>query len=234
MKEIPLLTANDIECRIQSVNDKGAVLLLYKTARADMRILDEVVGSMNWQRQHEVVNGNLFCTISIYDPDKGQWVSKQDCGVPSNTQGEKGEASDAFKRAGFSWGIGRELYDSPFIWISGKVGKYDRFHVTDIQYDREKREFTRLTIFDDKGKERYRLGTKTDRPQKDDSTEEERRKKGIEAIEQMARKLPGFDLYEYMGVMTGERSLSRLSVKQLESVYKKLKQQSEHSHEVRL
>lgn len=234
MKEIPLLTANDIECRIQSVNDKGAVLLLYKTARADMRILDEVVGSMNWQRHHEVVNGNLFCTISIYDPDKGQWVSKQDCGVPSNTQGEKGEASDAFKRAGFSWGIGRELYDSPFIWISGKVGKYDRFHVTEIQYDREKREFTRLAICDDKGKERYRLGTKTDHPQKDDSTEEERRKKGIEAIEQMARKLPGFDLYEYMGVMTGERSLSRLSVKQLESVYKKLKQQSEHPHEVRL
>ena len=220
MKEIPLLTKEDIECRIQSVNDKGAVLLLYKTARADMRILDEVFGAMNWQRQHEVVNGNLFCTISIYDPNKGQWVSKQDCGVPSNTQGEKGEASDAFKRAGFSWGIGRELYD--------------RFHVTDIQYDREKREFTRLTICDDKGKERYRLGTKTDRPQKDDSTEEERRKKGIEAIEQMARKLPGFDLYEYMGVMTGERSLSRLSVKQLESVYKKLKQQSEHSHEVRL
>lgn len=177
MKEIPLLTKEDIECRIQSVNDKGAVLLLYKTARADMRILDEVFGAMNWQRQHEVVNGNLFCTISIYDPDKGQWVSKQDCGVPSNTQGEKGEASDAFKRAGFSWGIGRELYDSPFIWISGKVGKYDRFHVTDIQYDREKREFTRLTICDDKGKERYRLGTKTDRPQKDDSTEEERRKK---------------------------------------------------------
>lgn len=234
MKEIPLLSVEDIECRIQSVNDKGAVLLLYKTARADMRILDEVVGAMNWQRHHEVINGNLFCTISIYDADKGQWVSKQDCGVPSNTQGEKGEASDAFKRAGFSWGIGRELYDSPFIWISGKVGKYDRFHVTDIQYDREKREFTRLTICDDKGKERYRLGTKTDRPQKDDSTEEERRKKGIEAIEQMARKLPGFDLYEYMGVMTGERSLSRLSVKQLESVYKKLKQQSEHSHEVRL
>lgn len=234
MKEIPLLSVEDIECRIQSVNDKGAVLLLYKTARADMRILDEVVGSMNWQRHHEVVNGNLFCTISIYDHDKGQWVSKQDCGVPSNTQGEKGEASDAFKRAGFSWGIGRELYDSPFIWIAGKVGKHDRFHVTDIQYDREKREFTRLTICDDKGKERYRLGTKTDHPQKDDSTEEERRKKGIEAIEQMARKLPGFDLYEYMGVMTGERSLSRLSVKQLESVYKKLKQQSEHSHEVRL
>lgn len=234
MKEIPLLTANDVECRIKKITNEGAVLLLYKTARVDMRILDEVYGSMNWQRHHEVINNNLFCTISVWDSEKSQWVSKQDVGTESNAEAEKGQASDAFKRAGFAWGIGRELYDSPFIWISGKVDKYDRFHVTDIQYDREKQEFTRLVIFDDKGKERYRLGTKTDRPQKDDSTEEERRKKGIEAIEQMARKLPGFDLYEYMGVMTGERSLSRLSVKQLESVYKKLKQQSEHSHEVRL
>lgn len=220
MKEIPLLTKEDIECRIQSVNDKGAVLLLYKTARADMRILDEVFGTMNWQRHHEVVNGNLFCTISIYDPDKGQWVSKQDCGVPSNTQGEKGEASDAFKRAGFSWGIGRELYDSPFIWISGKVGKYDRFHVTDIQYDREKREFTRLTICDDKSKERYRLGTQTDRPQSAD----DRRQKGITAIAELVKKhkaeQPFIDwLKDTMKVDT----LDGLTVEQLGAVYKGFK-----------
>lgn len=234
MKEIPLLTATDIECRIQQITNKGAVLLLYKTARVDMRILDEVYGSMNWQRHHEVINNNLFCTISVWDSEKSQWVSKQDVGTESNAEAEKGQASDAFKRAGFAWGIGRELYDAPFIFIQAPIDKYDRFTVKEIKYDKEKREFTSLVIVDKKGKERYRLGTKTDRPQKDDSTEEERRKKGIEAIEQMARKLPGFDLYEYMGVMTGERSLSRLSVKQLESVYKKLKQQSEHSHEVRL
>lgn len=224
MKEIPLLTKEDIECRIQSVNDKGAVLLLYKTARADMRILDEVFGAMNWQRHHEVVNGNLFCTISIYDPDKGQWVSKQDCGVPSNTQGEKGEASDAFKRAGFSWGIGRELYDSPFIWISGKVGKYDRFHVTDIQYDREKREFTRLTIFDDKGKERYRLGTKTDRPKAKESTDEERRQKGIAAITELVKKNKAEQPFAdwFKDTMKVE-SLDGLTVEQLGAVYKGFK-----------
>lgn len=221
MKEIPLLTANDIECRIQSVNDKGAVLLLYKTARADMRILDEVVGSMNWQRQHEVVNGNLFCTISIYDPDKGQWVSKQDCGVPSNTQGEKGEASDAFKRAGFSWGIGRELYDSPFIWISGKVGKYDRFHVTDIQYDREKREFTRLVIFDDKGKERYRLnGTKTDRPQPTD----DRRQKGLAAIAELIKKHKAEQPFaDWLKDTMKVNNLDGMTVEQLAEVYKGFK-----------
>lgn len=220
MKEIPLLTKEDIECRIQSVNDKGAVLLLYKTARADMRILDEVVGSMNWQRHHEVVNGNLFCTISIYDPDKGQWVSKQDCGVPSNTQGEKGEASDAFKRAGFSWGIGRELYDSPFIWISGNVGKYDRFHVTDIQYDREKREFTRLTICDDKGKERYRLGTKPDRPQSTD----DRRQKGIAAIVELVKKNNAAESFaDFLKQTTKKDDLNALTIDELQSVYKGFK-----------
>ena len=220
MKEIPLLSVEDIECRIQSVNDKGAVLLLYKTARADMRILDEVVGAMNWQRHHEVVNGNLFCTISIYDPDKGQWVSKQDCGVPSNTQGEKGEASDAFKRAGFSWGIGRELYDSPFIWISGKVGKYDRFHVTEIQYDREKREFTRLTICDDKGKERYRLGTKTDRPQSAD----DRRQKGIAAIVELMKKHNAAEAFaDFLKQTTKKDDLNALTIDELQSVYKGFK-----------
>lgn len=220
MKEIPLLTKEDIECRIQSVNDKGAVLLLYKTARADMRILDEVVGSMNWQRHHDVVNGNLFCTISIYDPDKGQWVSKQDCGVPSNTQGEKGEASDAFKRAGFSWGIGRELYDSPFIWISGKVGKYDRFHVTDIQYDREKREFTRLTICDDKGKERYRLGTTTDRQQPTG----DRRQNGIAAIVELVKKNNAAEAFaDFLKQTTKKDDLNVLTITELQSVYKGFK-----------
>nr|DAN60890.1 MAG TPA: Rad52/22 family double-strand break repair protein [Caudoviricetes sp.] len=223
MKEIPLLTKEDIECRIQSVNDKGAVLLLYKTARADMRILDEGFGAMNWQRYHEVVNGNLFCTISIYDPDKGQWVSKQDCGVPSNTQGEKGEASDAFKRAGFSWGIGRELYDSPFIWISGNVDKYDRFHVTEIQYDREKREFTRLTICDDKGKERYRLGTKTDRPQSKDSTDD-RRQKGIAAIVELVKKNNTAESFaDFLKQTTKKDDLNALTIDELQSVYKGFK-----------
>lgn len=236
MNGMPLLKAEDIECRIQKITKEGAVLLLYKTARVDMRILDEVYGSMNWQRHHEVINNNLFCTISVWDSEKAQWISKQDVGTESNAEAEKGQASDAFKRAGFAWGIGRELYDAPFIFIHAPVDKYDRFTVKEIKYSKTERKFTSLVIVDKDRKERFRLtGTKTDRPpSKDDSTEEERRKKGIEAIEQMARKLPGFNLYEYMVVMTGERSLSRLSVKQLESVYKKLKQQSEHSHEVRL
>lgn len=222
MKEIPLLTKEDIECRIQKITNEGAVLLLYKTARADMRILDEVVGNMNWQRHHEVINGNLFCTISIYDPEKGQWISKQDCGVPSNMQGEKGESSDAFKRAGFSWGIGRELYDSPFIWISGKVDKYDRFHVTEIQYDRDKREFTRLVICDDKGKERYRLNKV-----KTISTQEEyaRRRKGIKAISDFVKEhnMPDAAFAIFLGELMNVDRMDDLTSEQLATVYKELK-----------
>lgn len=220
MKEIPLLTANDVECRIKKITNEGAVLLLYKTARVDMRILDEVYGSMNWQRHHEVINNNLFCTISVWDSEKAQWISKQDVGTESNAEAEKGQASDAFKRAGFAWGIGRELYDSPFIWISGKVSKYDRFHVTDIQYDREKQEFTRLTICDDKGKERYRLGTTTDRQQPTG----DRRQNGIAAIVELVKKNNAAEAFaDFLKQTTKKDDLNALTITELQSVYKGFK-----------
>lgn len=223
MKEIPLLTANDVECRIKKITNEGAVLLLYKTARVDMRILDEVYGEMNWQRHHEVINGNLFCTISVWDSEKSQWISKQDVGTESNAEAEKGQASDSFKRAGFAWGIGRELYDAPFIWISGKVSKYDRFHVTDIQYDREKQEFTRLVILDDKGKERYRLGTKTDRPQSKGLTDD-RRRKGVEAITELVKKHKAEQPFtDWLKDTMKVEGMDGLTVEQLGAVYKGFK-----------
>jgi hypothetical protein len=143
------LTADDIECRVQQVKEKGLVLLLYKNARVDMNILDETVGAANWQREHYECKGNLFCRVGIKDFKTDQWVWKSDCGVESNTEAEKGEASDSFKRACFNWGIGRELYTSPFIWIpadkcdikdTGKKDKngkpifacYDKFAVEKI------------------------------------------------------------------------------------------------------
>lgn len=176
MKEIPLLTARDIDCRVQSVSrnkrgEVGAVLLLYKDARVDMRILDEVYGATNWQRTHQLIDGNLYCTISIWDEDKKMWVQKQDVGTESNTEKEKGQASDSFKRAGFNVGIGRELYTAPFIyvaldegeWYEGKDGKpkcsaFTRFKVKSIGYD-ERREINELTIVDNRGNVRYATGT---------------------------------------------------------------------------
>lgn len=115
------LKADEIECRVGTINGKGCSLLLYKDARVDMKILDETYGVGNWQRTHEVINGNLFCTIEIWNDRINQWVKKQDVGTESYTEKEKGEASDSFKRAGFNVGIGRELYTSPFIWIQPKA-----------------------------------------------------------------------------------------------------------------
>ena len=115
------LRADEIECRVQQVKDKGLVLLLYKDARVDMNILDETVGASNWQREHYECKGNLFCRVGIdigtHEGKAERWVFKSDCGTESNTEAQKGEASDSFKRACFNWGIGRELYTAPFTWI---------------------------------------------------------------------------------------------------------------------
>lgn len=113
------LTAGEIECRVAQSrkyeSKTQVVLLLYKDARVDQRILDELYGSTNWQRKHELIGDRLYCTISVWDADKRMWVEKQDVGTESYTEKEKGQASDSFKRAAFNWGIGRELYTAPRI-----------------------------------------------------------------------------------------------------------------------
>lgn len=109
------LAASEIECRIGMVRENGLTLLLYKDARVDMNLLDETVGSANWQREHYEVKGNLYCRVGI--KLDGEWVWKSDCGTESNAEAVKGESSDSFKRACVNWGIGRELYSAPFIWI---------------------------------------------------------------------------------------------------------------------
>lgn len=112
------LRADEIEVRVAMAKSKGVSLLLYKDARVDQNILDETVGCYNWMRSHSRDNAN--CTVSIWDEKKQQWISKEDTGVESYTEKEKGLASDSFKRACFNWGIGRELYTAPFIWIDAK------------------------------------------------------------------------------------------------------------------
>lgn len=125
-------------------------MLLYKTARTDMDILDETFGMMNWQKSYQMIGNQLFCTIEIWDEDKKQWIKKQDVGVESNIEAEKGRASDSQKRAGFVVGIGRELYSSPEMFVYAKDLKtfkanskggyvcYDKFIVQDIRYDDRK------------------------------------------------------------------------------------------------
>ncbi|MBE5820409.1 MAG: hypothetical protein E7310_06330 [Clostridiales bacterium] len=112
------LREDEIECRVANITANGVSLLLYKTARTDMDILDETVGATNWKCAYQEVKSNMYCGLSIFDKDKTEWITKWDCGKESFSDAEKGEASDAFKRAGFKWGIGRELYTAPFIWVS--------------------------------------------------------------------------------------------------------------------
>lgn len=163
MNKFRLLNAEEIEVRVGTINEKGATLLLYKDARVDMNILDD--SDLKWKREHQLIDGKLFCTVSVWDDDIKEWISRQDVGVESNTEKEKGQASDSFKRACFNWGIGRELYSSPFIWvgadkyngfISGKTaaGKdkystYDKFSVVKLTYN-DKREIEKIAIANDK------------------------------------------------------------------------------------
>lgn len=157
------LTADEIDCRVKTVNQDGCLILLYKDARVDQNLLDETVGPMNWQKTYSRDNAN--CTVSIWDEDKQQWVSKEDTGTESQTESEKGLASDSFKRACFNWGIGRELYTAPYIFIDCKTekdnnGKYktrERFAVQSIGYD-SKGNINQLVIVNAYGKKCYEMG----------------------------------------------------------------------------
>lgn len=144
MTQIRKLHADEIDARISQIIETsswaGVTLLLYKDARVDQRILDETFGSLNWQRSHQEIDGNLYCTVSVWDDAKKEWVSKQDVGTESYTEAEKGQASDSFKRACFNWGIGRELYTAP-----------------DILIDKQKIEQSKATFYkDSKGKTRIK------------------------------------------------------------------------------
>ena len=171
--EIPLLSKNDIDVRVQSTfkasNGKVyATLLLYKNARVDMRILDKVFGITGWQREHQTIDGKLYCTVSVWDEDKQQWIRKQDVGTENMMQAEKSESSDSFKRACFNVGIGRELYTAPSIFVELKQGEYTengskikckttlKFTVGQISYN-EDRAIIGLIITDNKGLVRFAL-----------------------------------------------------------------------------
>lgn len=164
---VRLLRADEIECRVAMVNEKGLSLLLFKDARVDQKILDETFTPFGWRRTHQSIDGNLYCTVEIWDKEKCQWIAKQDVGTVSYSEKEKGQASDSFKRACFNWGLGRELYTAPFIWISAekvdiklKGDRYvtsERFSVRSISYN-EQREIVSLVIVNSKGNKVFETG----------------------------------------------------------------------------
>lgn len=163
---IRLLRADEIECRVSTANASGIRLLLFKDARVDQRILDEAFTPFGWKRSHQTIDGSLYCTVEVWDDEKNQWIGKQDIGTPGNYEKEKGQASDAFKRACFNWGIGRELYTAPPIWIPAsrvKIEKkdnsyttWDRFHVGSIEYN-GRREICGLSIVNQDGSRVFQM-----------------------------------------------------------------------------
>ena len=161
------LTANEIECRVGNVAKSGSgfFLLLYKNARVDQCILDETVGQFNWQCKYYQVKNTMVCSVGIYNEERNEWLFK-DNGGDDDTQTEqvKAELSDSFKRACFNWGIGRELYYSPKIWVNqdGENDAKDHYSVKVIEYDAKKR-ITNLAIVNDRTKKvvfRYGKDTK--------------------------------------------------------------------------
>jgi hypothetical protein len=178
-----------------------------------MDILDESVGSTNWQRYHEVVNGNLYCTVSIWDEAKGQWVSKSDCGVESNTEKEKGEASDAFKRACVNWGIGRELYTAPKdMLISCELDekkkpkdKKLKFYVSHIEYEGTK--ITELTIVNQDGESLYNFPKKgTSKPPQNTPKTPPKTNETAKVVETITRS----ELIQKYGVSNPEKTITWL------------------------
>ena len=155
MKDLQLntpLTINEIDFRVQSVNKGGyATILAYKDARVDMNRLDAVYGVDGWQKKYDLIDGKLFCSIGIWSETLKQWIWKQDVGTESNTEKEKGQASDAFKRAGFNFGIGRELYDYPLIQVKLNDNEFDKttFKAT---FQFKLKEWVWGSEFDEKGK----------------------------------------------------------------------------------
>lgn len=164
---VRLLRADEIECRVSMINERGLSLLLFKDARVDQKILDEMFTPFGWRRTHQSIDGNLYCTVEIWDKEKQQWIPKQDVGTVGHSEKEKGQASDSFKRACFNWGIGRELYTAPFIWVPSenvsikpKGDRYttsERFSVQTIDYNGE-REISYLVIVNGKGNRVFEIG----------------------------------------------------------------------------
>ena len=190
-RAIRLLRADEIECRVSTINEKGLSLFLFKDARVDQRILDETFTPFGWKRTHQCIDGNLYCTVEIWDEEKGQWIAKQDVGTTSYSEKEKGQASDSFKRACFNWGLGRELYTAPFIWVPAtKVNiqrQGDRYTTSNkfflqpflsllrtIGYNLQ-REISALVIINQNGQKVFELKQKPERKQGQKSESQNRK-----------------------------------------------------------
>ncbi len=140
-------TANEIEWRVlHTTKDKTkGQVAAYVDSRAIQDRLDAVLGRENWQNHFRTVQGKdnasttQVCKLSIYYPDRGEWITKSNGAGNTDIEPVKGGLSNAFKRAASMWGVGRYLYDLKNIWIPLKDGKYipdEQLPVLANQYNR--------------------------------------------------------------------------------------------------
>lgn len=123
------LRADEIDVRVgATTKDKNGnvthfTFLLYKNARVDMALLDETLGTMNWQAKYYQVKSTMICSVGINinynDPSKEPYFIWKDNGGDDDftTEQVKAECSDAFKRACFLIGIGRGLYSASKLYM---------------------------------------------------------------------------------------------------------------------
>ena len=240
-KKIRCLRADEIEIRVAQVLEKGVQLLLYKDSRCDKRILDETFGINGWKDRYEEIKGNLFCTISIWDDETKQWIDKCDCGTESFSEKEKGEASDAFKRAGFNVGIGRELYTRIFYFANvptqkndkGKwelSNKYKKFTVVEISTNVETEKIEKIKIANSKGEIVFSYGY----PKKTIPKKEIEKKEQVEMMEEEQKQSIRIYLakddelkqktYTKLKIEHSEELLTKLTKEQATKLIKQLKE----------
>ena len=156
------LKPEEIEVRIGSVikdrngNPKSFQLLLYKTSRTDMAILDETFGTFGWRNHFYQVKNTMVCSIEVYDEESKQWINKDNGGDDDFTVEQvKAELSDSLKRAGSTLGIGRKLYTASKIYMVVDITENNTtkpyFQVKENEYDDTS--ITKLVVINKKTKE---------------------------------------------------------------------------------
>lgn len=147
-----LLSPEDIEVRPAMTKNGKTTLLLYQDSRCAMRALDEQFGTMGWQMEYEAVGDQIYGKLSIYDDERGIWISKMDTGDESNISEKKGQSSDILKRCAVRWGFARELYTTPRIVVDDDGYGCSGYRVSEIEYT-DNRKIKYLKIVNRFGKE---------------------------------------------------------------------------------
>lgn len=115
----------ELQWRVSRVDNKNAPMtkanmVAYIDARDVQERLDKYC-IYGWTNEYYEHKGNLFCRIGIRFSEGGEFEFRSDVGKPSNTDKEKGESSDAFKRAAVMWGVNRDAYKVGEIKIDAKL-----------------------------------------------------------------------------------------------------------------